>query len=172
MNYFGKLVTIKLHTLTRKTKIILSILVVLAVLMLIAVNFINSEVYSLKYGNPIRQVYLKNITVKAEIMQTPEKIVSGLAGRPSLAFGKGMLFVMPQDKLQQFWMRGMRFSIDIIWIDKWKIIGCERNISADDPRIFTSPGFAGMVLEVPAGFCDQTGVQLNDKVGLQGGWSQ
>ena len=40
----------------------------------------------------------------------------GLSGRASLAAGTGMWFVLPEDTLAGFWMQGMAFPIDLIWI--------------------------------------------------------
>jgi len=45
-----------------------------------------------------------------------------------------MLFAMSEDDMQNFWMKGMLFPIDIIWIENARVIGCEKNISPSDPR--------------------------------------
>ncbi len=138
-------------------------LAVLAILL----NYISSEIYSLKYWNPIRRVYFKNIFVKAEEVRTAEKIEKGLVGREKLEEGRGMLFVMPQNDYQRFWMKGMLFPLDIIWIENGRVIGCEERISPNDQRIFTSPEKASLVLEVNAGFCEKYNVLLNDPVNIQ-----
>jgi uncharacterized protein len=147
----------------KKTTVILSIIIVVLVFLAIASNYILSEVYSFS-GNPIKRVYLKNAVVKAETVTDSEKIEQGLAGRKDLSVGRGMLFMMPEEDYLRFWMKGMQFPIDIIWIENNLVIGCERNISPKDDRIFISPEKAGFVLEVPAGFCDQYDVQINDAV--------
>jgi uncharacterized protein len=149
--------------MAKKTGIILVVTFVALVAALIVVNYVLSEVYS-SSGNPIKRVYLKNVFVKAETVSSKEKTEQGLAGRKELAEGRGMLFVMPKEDYLTFWMKGMQFPIDIIWIEKDRVIGCEKNISPKDDRIFTSPDKAGLVLEVPAGFCDQHDVEVNDVV--------
>jgi uncharacterized protein len=148
-----------------KTKIKIFVSTVFLALLLILANYIISEVISTS-GNRIRRVYVRNILVKAELVNTQEKIERGLAGRENLDAGRGMLFEMPSNKAQNFWMKGMRFPIDIIWIENGRVIGCEKDISPDDPRIFSSPGEAGYVLEVPEGFCDENSVKINDAVDL------
>ena len=40
----------------------------------------------------------------------------GLSGKSQLAQDQGMLFVFAQPGKYYFWMKGMNFSIDIIWI--------------------------------------------------------
>ncbi len=153
--------------MSRKSKIITVGSIIGAIVIVILLNYVSSELYSLKYWNPIRRVYFKNTFVKAEVVNSKEKIEQGLAGRKEIADGRGMLFVMPKSGLQRFWMRGMQFGIDIIWVEGGRVVGCEKNISPRDERIFTSPSAAGLILEVPEGFCDHFNVQVNDQVGIQ-----
>lgn len=91
----------------------------------------------------------------------------GLSGRASLDEGRGMLFAMPKDDYQRFWMKGMQFPIDIVWIENSRAIGCEERTLPGDQRIFTSPGKASLVLETSAGFCEKYQVQVNDLVEVQ-----
>ncbi|MFA5926433.1 MAG: DUF192 domain-containing protein [Parcubacteria group bacterium] len=149
--------------MAKKTGIILIVGFLAAALIIIGLNFVFSEFYSTSW-NPIKRVYVKSVLVKAETVSSREKIEQGLAGRRSLAEGRGMLFLMPKEDYLRFWMKGMQFPIDIIWIENGKVIGFENNISPKDDRIFTSPDKAGIVLEVPAGFCDKYGIQVNDDV--------
>jgi len=153
--------------MSAKSKIITFSIVIGVVILAILLNYISSELYSLKYWNPIRRVYFKNTFVKAEVVDTAEKIEQGLAGRKELLENRGMLFVMPRNDFQRFWMKGMQFAIDIIWIARGRVIGCEKNISPQDDRVFTSPSAAGLVLEVPEGFCDQYNVGVNDQVEIR-----
>lgn len=134
-------------------------IIILAVLL----NYVFNEVFSAR-GNFIKRVYVRDALVKAEIVKSKEKIEQGLAGRKKLADGRGMMFEMPQNREQHFWMKGVLFPIDIIWIQNGKVTGCEKNISPQDERIFASPGSASFILEVPEGFCDQHGVEVNDEV--------
>jgi uncharacterized membrane protein (UPF0127 family) len=129
----------------------------------ILLNYIFSEFYSTS-GNRIRRIYVKNNLVKAEVVESPEKREKGLSEREGLAEGRGMLFVMSGTNFPRFWMKGMRFSIDIIWIDNGRVIGFEKNISPKDSRVFTSPAAAGYVLEVPAGFCDKYNIEINNAI--------
>lgn len=116
------------------------------------------------HANLIKRVYVRDILVKAEVVQKAEGIEKGLAGRETLEEGRGMLFVMQDDEVQHFWMKGMLFPIDIIWIEDGRVIGCEKNVQPSDTRIFSSPADAGHVLEVPEGFCDENDVKVNDPV--------
>jgi len=148
-----------------KTKIKIFIGVISAIILAILANYVLSEVIALN-GNKIDRVYVRDVLVKAEVVNTDARVEKGLGGRTSLADGRGMLFEMPDNDTQHFWMKGMLFAIDIIWIENGRVIGCEKNISPSDPRIFASPSDAGYVLEVPAGFCDRYSIKVNDEVKL------
>jgi len=146
-----------------KTKIKIFIGIICAIIVAILVNYILSEVIALN-GNKIDRVYIRDVLVKAEVVNTETRREKGLGGRKSLPEGRGMLFGMSEDNTQSFWMKGMLFAIDIIWIEDGRVIGCEKNISPSDQRTFASPSAAGYVLEVPAGFCDRHSVKVNDEV--------
>jgi len=153
--------------MTRKRKVIIIGSTVGIVILLIILNFISVEFYSFRYQNPIRRVYVKDTIVRAEIVSSEAKIEQGLAGRKSLDQNSGMLFMMPADTIQHFWMQGMQFPIDIIWIEKSRVIGCEHSISPNDKNIYASPGFSSMVLEVDKDFCDKNNISVNDLVKIQ-----
>ncbi|MDI6854998.1 MAG: DUF192 domain-containing protein [Deltaproteobacteria bacterium] len=120
-----------------------------------------------EYGNRLTTVMVKGVAVTAEVVQEPARLYLGLSHRNSLPQGRGMLFIMPIEEVQQFCMRGMRFAIDIIWIRGGRVAGCEKNIAADDARILTSPVPVKYVLEVPAGFCDRHRIGPSDEVSFQ-----
>jgi hypothetical protein len=115
-------------------------------------------------GNPIIPVRLNRTVVQAEVVFTPEKLALGLGGRQSLAPGSGMLFIMPMQEVQEFWMQGMLFAIDIIWLAQGRIIGFHHSLSPQDPGTFKSPAPADMVLEVPAGFVKASGLKVGDRL--------
>ncbi len=48
---------------------------------------------------------------------TPEERAQGLSGRPSLPLDWGMWFDLGQPTVSSFWMREMRFPLDMVWID-------------------------------------------------------
>jgi hypothetical protein len=153
------------NVMQNKTKIKIFVGIISAIVLVILGNYVLSEVIALN-GNQIDRVYVRNVLVKAEVVRTETRIEKGLGGRESLADGRGMLFEMLESEPQHFWMKGMLFPIDIIWIQNGRVIGCEKNISPSDPRTFASPSDAGYVLEVPAGFCDRHSVKVNDEVKL------
>jgi uncharacterized membrane protein (UPF0127 family) len=116
-----------------------------------------------EYGNPFTWVALGQVSVKAEVVKTPEKVYLGLSYRKELPEGRGLLFVMPQTEVQSFCMRGMLFPIDIIWLMPGKVVGIEKNVSPQFQGDLVSPAPVKYVLEVPGGFADKYGLKAGDK---------
>lgn len=103
--------------------------------------------------------------VWAEIADSSEEHRRGLAGRDELPEDRGMLFVFPGRSRQNFWMKGMKFSLDIIWIDDGQIIAIDKSADFRNQEKLYSPGRPiDYVLEVQAGWSDQNGVKAGDKV--------
>jgi uncharacterized membrane protein (UPF0127 family) len=47
---------------------------------------------------------------------TPAQQAQGLSGLKSLPDNTGMLFVFPGTALRCFWMKGMHFALDVVWL--------------------------------------------------------
>lgn len=54
--------------------------------------------------------------IHVEVASTPEQSERGLGYRDTLAEAAGMLFDLHETKIPQFWMKGMRFPLDMVWI--------------------------------------------------------
>jgi uncharacterized membrane protein (UPF0127 family) len=85
----------------------------------------------------------------------------GLSGRAGLKPDKGMVFVFPIESKQCFWMKDMRFPLDMVWLDDSKaILKIESNVTPDTyPDSFCSPN-TRYVLEFNAGFAREYGLKL------------
>jgi uncharacterized membrane protein (UPF0127 family) len=107
-------------------------------------------------------------TFSIEIASTQPAQVRGLSGRSSLPEGTGMLFWFTRDGLYPFWMPDMRFSIDIVWIDKnWTVVHIEEGVAPETyPQTFSSPVPARYVLELPSGTITRINGKIGQKVGL------
>jgi len=113
-------------------------------------------------------VYINNATIVVIVADDVGKWEKGLSGMQSLENDRGMLFVFPDSQRRLFWMRGMKFPIDIIWIRDGRVVGITKNVLPPTDDIVPdawSPGPVSMVLEVPANFSDQyriaTGTELS-----------
>lgn len=153
-----------LKDMKQKQKGILKVLTALALLCAVPLAGPAGAEELSAYGNPFAEVVIKGVKVEAEVVKTPKKVFLGLSYRKSLPKGRGMLFIMPEEEVQHFCMRGMRFAIDIIWITQGKVIGCEKNVPPTDPRTLSSLAPVRYVLEVPAGFCDIHKITAGDTI--------
>ena len=106
-----------------------------------------------------------NTSVNMEVVDTPEAMEKGLGGRDNLNSGQGMLFEFSNDGKWGIWMKDMKFSIDIIWFDKFlKVVGMKENATPESfPEIFYPKTSASYVLEVPAGFVQKELIKINDR---------
>ena len=111
-----------------------------------------------------------------DLADTPETRFQGLSGRPVLEEGTGMLFVFQEERQHTFWMKDMRFPLDMIWINADCAIA---DIIADVPNPppdqkdgalpTYSPSAPGtFVLELNAGVAAASGLQTGDQMTLGG----
>lgn len=114
-------------------------------------------------GGTIRAV------LNVETALDPFSQAKGLSGRHSLSNSDGMLFVFDASKTRRFWMMGMCFPLDIIWISDGAVIGIEYDakpykIADGTPTQFESPAAINEVLEIPAGAAEKMGIQIGDRI--------
>lgn len=100
------------------------------------------------------QVRIGESVIRVELATSSAARALGLGGREGLAPDTGMLFVFPRDGMPAFWMKDMRFSIDMLWLDAaGKIVTIREGISpATYPASFAPTGLSRYVLELPAGY--------------------
>jgi uncharacterized membrane protein (UPF0127 family) len=105
-------------------------------------------------------------TVRAELAGDQASRERGLAGRERIAEDRGMLFVYPDRAERSYWMKGMRFPIDIVWIDRNRVTGVERNVpvSKRGVPLYRSDRPVDRVLEVGAGWAARNAIRAGDPV--------
>ena len=108
-------------------------------------------------------VSIGGVRLLADIADTPEKQRVGLGVRVSMEEGEAMLFPFATESRHPFWMNGMKFPIDIIWLDADKrVVHIERDLQPC-PNIVDCPNYtpdedALYVLETVASFSERHGV--------------
>ncbi len=117
-------------------------------------------------GKPYMKLHDKKFSL--DIADDPEERTRGLSGRESLADSRGMLFIYDEPGIYGFWMKEMKFSIDLLWLDKdLKIVHVVPAASPDSyPSVFYPSAEAEYVLEVPAGTTEQLGIKVGDTAQL------
>lgn len=112
-------------------------------------------------------------TLTVQLAVTTAQQSLGLGYRNGLAPNTGMLFVFDAPQIQTFWMKGMRFCLDIVWVSSTEVVGAAESVCPDPPGIAdadrpvqTSPAPVQYVLEVPAGWLKQHGYGAGTPVNL------
>ena len=114
----------------------------------------------------VTKVVVGGVEVLVEVADTDVSREKGLSGRESLPEGKGMLFVFEKPDRYGFWMKDMKFPIDIIWIDSgFRIILIKESVSPSTyPTLFRPTDGALYVLEVPSGFSSKYNLSVGNKI--------
>ncbi len=107
--------------------------------------------------------------VWVEIASKPADKIKGLSGRLSLAHNQGMLFVYDQPGFYSFWMKGMLFPLDFIFIKDNEVVEIVENVpypkeEKETPVILNSSQAFDMVLEVNAGFVKENKIKTGDQI--------
>ncbi len=102
----------------------------------------------------------------AEIADTDRKRVLGLGQRDALCPSCAMLFVFDQPRSHGFWMQGMRFPLDILWLRDGRVVHIERALQPGDLALREPPVPADRVLEVNAGTAERLGLEVGSAVAI------
>lgn len=103
-----------------------------------------------------------DVSLTALIADSEALRTQGLSGTQSLEKDRAMLFVFEKPGIYPFWMKEMRYPIDIIWLDEAKhVVFIKENATPESfPEAFTNTQPAKYVVEVVAGFAKEHGVEI------------
>lgn len=111
-------------------------------------------------------------TLNVQVADTEALRAKGLGDRNSLAQDDGMLFAFPAIGRYAFWMKGMKFNLDFIWIKAGKIVEITSNAPAE-PGIpdaslhsYLPAEEVDSVIEVNAGWTAKNKVKVGDAVSV------
>lgn len=116
--------------------------------------------------------------IEAEVADTPEKLLFGLAFRESLPPDTGMLYIFETSDRHRVRTKGFRFPVDVIWADESRHVVhlVQRAAPCDKdpcPAYGPPPENARYVIETEAGFIERerlaTGAELKFTLKLQKG---
>ena len=107
-------------------------------------------------------VMVNGVPLVADLAITGEQRTKGLAVKDSLAENESMLFYFSKANEYAFWMKDMKFPIDIIWLDTdRKVIHIEHSLEpcdSDACPLYKPEGKTQYVLETVAGFAQKNNV--------------
>lgn len=117
-----------------------------------------------------QQININNTVIDVGVADTPSTRQAGLSGKQEMAKNQGMLFVFQETKKYQFWMKGMNFPLDFIFIANGRVVdvllavpppvsGQQTDLPVYEPTVPID-----MMLEVNAGFIDSHNIKVGDTV--------
>lgn len=113
-------------------------------------------------------LHLPQKDISLIVVDSAEAREKGLSGKESLPENTGMFFVFDKPSQYEFWMKDMKFPIDIIWLDaSFKIIHIESNVSPDTyPNTFKPESDSLYVLETDAHFTEKNNLKVGDTLNI------
>ncbi len=114
----------------------------------------------------IQSVYLGGTRVNVDLATTQDEQSKGLSGRVGLQDHTGMLFVFERPDRYAFWMKDMKFAIDMIWISEdLHVVYIKKDAKPElYPETYGPSTNAKYVLEVASGFSDTYHIKEGDSV--------
>jgi uncharacterized membrane protein (UPF0127 family) len=106
-----------------------------------------------------------NRLFELDVADTDAERIQGLSGRNNLGSNTAMLFVFPKASEQCMWMKDMKFSLDMVWLDESKRIAkiAEGVTPETYPQAFCAEN-TKYVLEFNAGVAKEAGLKIGQNL--------
>ena len=130
---------------------------------------IGKEATSSSNGYRQAKVTVNGMVLVADISASNEQRTKGLSVKDALAENEAMLFVFGNEGEHTFWMKNMKFPIDIIWINRDKtIVHIEPNLQPCNSELLCptyKPDEDSLyVLETVGGFAERHDIAQGTRV--------
>jgi len=115
------------------------------------------------------KTYLLPLTL--ELADEPAEQAKGLSEREFMPLDHGMLFVFPTSNKPGFWMKDMRFSLDLVWLDVDKVIvQIDEDVKPESypDTIFRATTAVKYVIEINAGVVKKLDLSVGQKLNFSG----
>ncbi len=109
----------------------------------------------------------KNVSISAEVADTPYAREKGLMFVKSLPENSGMLFIFDYPQELRFWMKNTLIPLDIIFVsENFTVVNVAENAQpcSDYCPLYYSAAPAKYVVETNAGFAEKNGIKEGDEV--------
>jgi uncharacterized protein len=126
-----------------------------------------------KQDHQLQPIQVGKSQLQVEVVSQPASLAAGLSNRDQIG-SDGMLFILGKRQIAQFWMKEMKFDLDLIWIDQGKVVGVVEQVPHPQPSqqlanpnsfpIYSSQQPVEMVLELKSGDVQRYQIQVGDQV--------
>ncbi len=144
----------------------------LKIILVFCLTFIGLGVFIFIKTRVPEQVCFRGQCYKVSVAKTEKARAEGLSGRRKMSEDRGMLFVFDESGKHRFWMKGMNFPLDIIWLDKdKKIVAMQENAApcTANCATLTPAKDSKYVLEVNAGEIKKINLSIGETIDFQRG---
>jgi uncharacterized membrane protein (UPF0127 family) len=143
--------------------------IVMMVLLAILLMSVSMFVVERKESSIIVVRFPSGVELEAEVADTPEKQLFGLAFREELPPNSGMLYIFEENGLHRVRTKEYRFPIDILWVDESHHVvhmleHAEPCAKEPCPFYGPPPEAARYVIQTESGFLKSAGVAKNDEL--------
>lgn len=139
-------------------------LVFVAMLVLLAAT----DVTACPMRLPVLDVRVKAIQLKLEVAATPEARKCGLSQRSTLPVDQGMLFVVPEPIMLDFWMPNTRLPLSIAFVDDaGRILSIQKMKPMQIQEHYRSPKQVRYAIEMNQGWFTRYQIKVGDVVDFQ-----
>jgi uncharacterized membrane protein (UPF0127 family) len=116
----------------------------------------------------IKVFFPDGFSAVAELAVNAEERARGLMFRDEIHEDQAMLFLFAEEDIHSFWMKNMRFPIDILWLDRDKRIVHIESRVPPCPRepcpTYVPVSVAAFVLELQSGCAEKHGLRVSDRL--------
>ncbi len=147
----------------KRTAVLVSILLVAGIVGTLALAS------RLTYGHAA-VTFEDGTALTVEVASTPKARALGLGARDALGADAGMLFTFDQPGTYGFWMKDMRFPIDIIWLRDGEVVDLNPDVpvgSGDSLPSYAPSVPVNQVLETNAGFVKGHEITVGDRLDIR-----
>jgi len=124
-----------------------------------------------------KTVVINGYPFLATIANTPQEREQGLSGKDKLLQGEAMLFLFDDSKIRTFWMRDMKFDLDILFIrsstslttgdEILEIATLKKPTDNKNIQSYTTKNKVDKVLEINAGMSEKLKIKVGDKIEIK-----
>jgi|SRR5581483_1453557 len=113
-----------------------------------------------------KNLIVNGSAIQTEVVSSPADLAKGLGGRACIGADEGMLFVFLRPGYYPFWMKDMKFPIDMVWINtNHQAVHIAPDVTPSTyPQSFVNTQLAQYVLELKAGAANKLGITYGSTI--------
>lgn len=147
-----------------------ALLIVIVLGIVLAQNYMKTKSFFPFGKNP--SITINEKTFQLKVAKSQEEKEIGLSETESLSDNQGMIFLFDDPGYYSFWMKDMKFPIDIIFINKDNVVDVfenaqPQNDSINNLKIYTPIAPADKVLEIKSGLSKDHNIKKGDKIRIE-----